>query len=126
MIATWLKGSLLLAATLAAGIAIGVMAERSHMRITDESPSSTMNMIHSHVMQTLHNTLQLDSSQHQAIVETLRRHQLHVDSAWGAMRPHINATLDSTHREIMGLLRPEQREAFNRLIAGHGHDGGHK
>jgi hypothetical protein len=128
MIATWLKGSVLLAATLATGIAIGIGigAERAREHHGEGHASPEMQMLHSHLMQTLGSLLDLDSSQHKAIMETLHRHQSHVDSAWESMRPHISATLDSTHQEIMGILRPEQRETFMRMIADSQHVTSHK
>jgi hypothetical protein len=75
---------------------------------------------HEQVMQALHRSLKLDSTQHSAIMATLQQHQLLVDSAWGALRPHVHATLDSTHAEIMNVLRPDQREAFRQMV-GHMH-----
>jgi hypothetical protein len=112
----WFRGSLLLAATLSAGIAIGIWFERSH------APGLTTNAAHEHVMRQLHHSLRLDSAQRASISETLRRHQLLVDSVWGEMRPHVNATLDSAHRAIMGVLTPHQKETFEHMIRQrHGH-----
>jgi len=118
----WVKGSLLLAATLSAGIAIGVWLGRTDSPADNGSHVAAMQMDQQHVMHMLHQALKLDSVQHRAIIATLHRHQSMVDSAWGALRPHVNATLDSTHAEIMNLLRPEQRQVFRQLIS-HGHGG---
>ena len=125
MNSTWLKGSLVLATTLCAGIAIGVLAERSHMRggetndmhATHGETQEATHMMHSHIMQSLTESLNLDSSQNHSIMQTLHKHQLHIDSAWGTMRPHINATLDSAHAEIMSVLTPEQKETFRKLTS---------
>ena len=116
----WFKGSLLLAATLSAGIAIGIWYARSHGQA-----GATVHMDHENVMMRLDHTLRLDSTQHAAIAATLQRHQSHIDSAWKTLRPHVSATLDSTHREIMSALHPRQREAFGKLIE-HAHQGGHR
>jgi hypothetical protein len=74
-------------------------------------------------MQLLGQSLKLDSTQRQAILATLHRHQAHIDSAWDALRPHVSATMDSTHTEIMNLLRPDQRAGFEQIMT-HGHGGG--
>ena len=122
----WFKGSLLLAATLSAGIAIGIWYGRSHDsgNVQLSSHATPVEAAHEHVMQALQHTLKLDSVQERAITETLHRKQALVDSAWNTMRPHVNAHLRSTHAEIMQLLTPEQREKFARMAA-HGHRQGH-
>ena len=124
MTSDWLKGSLLLMATLSAGIAIGMWYERSQVTVHAGEQSGVHSAPtganHEQVMQALHHSLKLDSTQHSEIMATLHRHQLLVDSAWGALRPHVHATLDSTHSEIMNILRPDQREVFQRMV-GHMH-----
>ncbi len=119
MIATWFKGSLLLAATLSAGITIGVMSERARVHHAGAEPAVAMHAMHSHVMHMLNSSLSLDSSQQTGIVQILHKHQSYVDSAWGTLRPHMQATLDSAHTEIMQLLSPGQRAHFTRLVHGH-------
>src|SRR5437773_1169446 len=91
----WLKGTMLLAVTLAAGIAIGVSYER---RQTAHDPG--MN----HMMHSLRAELGLDSVQQATIAAILSRHQGAVDSTWHALQPHVRANLDSTLREIIGVL----------------------
>ena len=122
----WFKGSLLLAATLSAGIAIGIWHGRSYSPgAAPDGESVGMRIGHEHVMQLLGQALKLDSTQRLAILATLHRHQAHIDSAWGTLRPHVSATMDSTHAEIMNLLRPEQRAAFEQMMT-HGHGGSHR
>jgi hypothetical protein len=119
---TWsaLRGLLLLVVTLVTGIAIGVWSggSRVHGRADVDSGINAMN--HEDVMQMLRRSLKLDSAQQRAVIATLHRHQSLVDSAWTALRPHVNETIEATHSEIMALLRPEQREAFRRLMT-HAH-----
>lgn len=111
----WTRGSLLLALTLIAGIAIGIGYERRRAPMHD--PSDTHHMLDRLTIQ-----LGLDSAQAAAVVGILARRQGVVDSTWHAMRPHVRATMDSTVREINGVLRPDQAARF-REIAGTMHPG---
>jgi hypothetical protein len=106
----WLKGSALLALTLAAGVVIGIAYERHH------SPRVVMMTNPQQVMQHLHNDLGLDSAQQAAISAIFARRQGAVDSTWHSMQPHLRAALESTHVEIMKVLRPDQVEKFRKLV----------
>ena len=109
----WVKGSLVLALTLAAGVAIGIGYERrrvvSHQA---ETPGSH------HMLQRLKTELQLDSAQTRAVEAILTRRQGSVDSTWHAIRPHVHAMLDSTLQEIVRILRPDQEAKYRRLMEG--------
>lgn len=107
---------MLLATTLCAGLAIGSWHERANRPPEIIGPLGALSASHEHVMQLLDHALDLDSAQREVIGATLRRHQGVIDSAWRAIRPQVHATLDSIHREIMAVLRPEQREAFLRTL----------
>jgi hypothetical protein len=111
MVPAWVKGTLLLAVTLTAGIVVGVGYER---RRTPAHEAAGMNS--HHVMQRLERDLGLDSAQHEAIAAILARHQGAVDSTWHAVQPHVHATLDSTLREIVGVLRPDQVEKYRKMV----------
>jgi hypothetical protein len=106
----WLKGSALLAVTLAAGVVIGIAYERHH------APRLVMSMDPRQVMQHLHSDLGLDSAQQAAIAEIFTRRQGAVDSTWHSMQPHLRAALESTHVEIMKVLRPDQVAKFRKLV----------
>lgn len=56
--------------------------------------------------------LDLDSAQEVAIARILERRQKTIDATWNSLQPHVRATLDSTHQEILGVLRPEQATKY--------------
>ena len=109
-IPAWLKGSALLAVTLAAGIVIGIAYDRHH------APQIVMVTNPQQVMQHLHAALELDSAQQAAVAEIFARRQGTVDSTWHSMQPHMRAALESTHVEIMKVLRPDQVAKFRKLV----------
>jgi hypothetical protein len=97
--------------TLAAGVVIGVGYERRRTPAHDAA-----GMDSHHVMQRLRHYLALDTAQQKAIAVILARRQGTVDSTWHAMRPHVNATLDSTLQEIVGVLRPDQVAKYRKMV----------
>ena len=60
--------------------------------------------------------LGLDSAQQTAVALILARRQGTVDSTWHALQPHVRATMDSTLREILDVLRPEQAAKYRKLV----------
>jgi hypothetical protein len=65
--------------------------------------------------------LGLDTAQRDSIVAILTRRQSTVDSAWRQLRPSVRATIDSAQREIVNVLRPDQRPKYLELSrASHG------
>lgn len=107
---TWVKGTLLLAVTFAAGIAVGVAVERR------QAPRHEPASMQQHMVGRLTNELRLDSAQQQAVAAILARRQEAVDSSWHALQPHVQATLDSTMREILAVLRPDQAEEYRKMV----------
>ena len=107
----WVRGALLLAVTLSAGIAIGIGYERRRAPSHDPSRMSAHLLLHR-----LAGDLGLDSAQHQAIAAIFARRQGAVDSTWHVMQPRVRATLDSTLREIVGVLRPDQAAKYRRMM----------
>jgi len=107
----WVKGTLLLAVTLAAGVVIGVGYER---RRTPAHEAAGMDS--HHVMRRFAHDLGLDSAQHEAIAAIFARRQVAVDSTWHAVRPHVRATLDSALQEIVGVLRPDQVAKYRKMV----------
>src|SRR5688572_22533507 len=67
----------------------------------------------------------LDSDQQRAIADVLARHQKDVDAAWHAMQPHVRSTMGLAHKEIEGILRPEQAATFRKMIEAR-HSPGHR
>lgn len=107
----WVRGMLLLAVTLMAGVVIGVGYERRRT-----PPHEAARMDSHHVMHRLNDELGLDSAQRTAIAAILARRQETVDSTWHAMQPQVHATLDSTLQEIVGVLRPDQVAKYRRMV----------
>lgn len=107
----WLRGALILLLTFAAGAAAGVGYER-HVASAHRAPTMDAAL----VVQHMRFLLGLDSAQTAAITTILARHQHGVDSSWRAMQPGVRANLDSTLREIMGVLKPDQVGRFRELV----------
>lgn len=107
----WLAGALILALTFAAGAAAGVGYERHA-----SSARPTPPMDEKHALQHMQLLLGLDSAQSAAIATILARHQHAVDSSWHALQPQVRANLDSTLREIMTVLKPDQVTRFRELV----------
>jgi hypothetical protein len=66
-------------------------------------------------VQRLDTELGLDAAQRDSIVAILTRSQEAVDSAWRQLRPSVRATIDSAQREIVNVLRPDQRPKYLQL-----------
>ncbi len=110
-----LHATLTLVAVLVIGIALGVTLDRFWVMRT--LPVSPMNseMLISEMNRRLH----LDVAQRDTIANVLRRHQMTVDSAWARVRPSVHAVIDSSQREIIAVLRPDQRVAYLAWIRSH-------
>jgi len=110
MVPGWVKGALVLAVTLAAGVVIGVGYER-HRPTRHEA-----GMDAHHLLRRFGAELELDPPQQQAVAAILARHQGAVDSTWHSVQPHVHAMMDSTLREILSVLRPDQAVKFRKLM----------
>jgi Spy/CpxP family protein refolding chaperone len=112
----WLRAAALLLITFSAGTMVGIAYDR-HLAPAHAPPTDARQLV-AH----LDRELKLDSTQRAAIDAILARHQGAVDSAWRTLQPHVGATLDSVHREMMAVLTPEQRARFvSLMMAMHGH-----
>ena len=107
----WLRGALILLLTFAAGAAAGVGYDR-HVSSAHRAPAMDAAL----VVQHMRLLLGLDSAQTAEITTILAHHQHAVDSSWRAMQPGVRANLDSTLREIMGVLKPEQVGKFREMV----------
>lgn len=108
----WVKGTLLLAVTLTAGVVIGVSYERQRTPVHNAPGAMASHDVLHHFAR----TLALDSAQQQAIAAIFARRQGAVDSTWHAVRPHVRETLDSAHQEIVRVLRPDQAAKFREMV----------
>ena len=109
IVPAWFRGTTMLAVTLAAGVALGVSHERRHASGHEAAGSL-------HIMRRLYDELGLDQAQQDAIAAILARRQGALDSTWHMLQPHVHAALDSTHREIVAVLRPQQAAQYRKLV----------
>ena len=105
----WLRGGLLLAVTLITGVVIGISYERSRDRPHEAASAQ-------HIIERLTDELALDTTQQKAIEDIFSRRQVAVDSTWHAVQPHVRATLDSTLRDVIHVLRPDQAAKYKRMV----------
>ncbi|MDQ2890459.1 MAG: hypothetical protein M3R65_07865 [Gemmatimonadota bacterium] len=110
--ASWRQVALTLVAVLALGFAIGVTADRLWVMRSPPGPMTAAMLIDQ-----MDRRVHLDSLQRAAITDVLRRHQTAIDSAWAKVRPSVHAVIDSSQREIIALLKPDQRSAYIDWIA---------
>jgi hypothetical protein len=108
-----MRGSLLLAAVLGAGLVIGFQFGRTRPRAMSPAQNA---MDSATMMRAFDRDLSLDSAQHASIAAVLGRRQAGIDSAWRALQPNVRAAMDSTQMEIVAILRPDQRRKFLALL----------
>ena len=117
MISARVRGLALLVLVFAVGGIAGFSLGRS-----PRMAAAPTNPMEPHVfVQRLDAELGLDTAQRDSIVAILTRRQEAVDSAWRQLRPSVRATIDSAQREIVNVLRPDQRPKYLELSrAAHG------
>lgn len=108
---SWVRGTVLLAVTFVAGVVGGVGYERHRVPAYEATGKDGH-----HLTDHLRQELGLDPAQQRAIDAILARHQGAVDSTWRMVGPRVHATMDSTLREILGVLRPDQAAKFRRMV----------
>jgi hypothetical protein len=101
--------ALLLLIGAASGIAVDhlVLFHRHHSA-TGAASSGTSTRHMTTLLAELDRVLQLTPAQHDSISAILTRHQQSIDSAWRVIHGQVNAGMDSVHRELQAILRPEQ------------------
>lgn len=98
------------------GGASGVLFERFHgssLHVSAGEAADHREVALTHLRSTLH----LDREQERAVDSALQRHQVLVDEAWSRLRPEVQDAIDSVHAHIRTVLRPDQIEAFHRLLS---------
>ena len=104
-----LASGLLLLIGAAAGIAVDhLIVFRQHRFAMGGEPTSGAAEMHAALLADLDRVLHLTPFQHDSINAILKRHQRSIDSAWQVIHGRMDAGMDSVHRELMGILRPEQ------------------
>jgi hypothetical protein len=110
-----LHARLTLVAVLIIGVAVGMTIDR--FWVTRAAPGGPMSS--AILIREMDRRLHLDAAQRDTIASVLRRHQTTVDSAWARLRPSVHAVIDSSQREIIAVLRPDQRSAYVAWIRSH-------
>jgi len=108
---TWLRATLLLTLTFAAGLGVGV--GYTWRRNSAHSPEGAHSQ---YMIQHLTRDLELDPTQRAAVTQIFARRQRAIDSTWQAVEPHVHATIDSTLREVATVLRPDQLAKYQKMI----------
>ena len=97
-------GALLLLTGAAAGVAVDhLVIFRRHAAMHDAAAGHAAMLLAE-----LDRVLNLTPSQHDALGAILVRHQQAIDSAWRLIHHQVDAGMDSVHREVRAILRPEQ------------------
>lgn len=111
MIPRWVRAALVIVLTFAAGAAAGVGYDQHR------APARAVPVMDAtHVLHMMQLALALDSSQSAQVSAILARHQHAVDSTWRALQPGVKASMDSTLREIIAVLKPDQAGKFRTMV----------
>lgn len=101
---SFVAGALLLLTGAAGGVAVDhLIVFRRQAAISDPGARHTAVLLAE-----LDRVLSLAPAQHEAIGAILVRHQQAIDSAWRVIHHQVDAGMDSVHREVRAILRPEQ------------------
>ena len=109
---TWLRAAALLLTLFFAGGAIGY--EFAVRRQLPAMPAASMDP--ATVVRTLTSRLNLSPTQADSVGAILRRRQAAIDAAWATLRPGVRTAMDSAEMDIVGVLRPDQRDRFLALM----------
>ena len=100
------------------GAVAGVVVDRWHRASSGGGPDHGVRhtMEAERALEHLRSELHLDDAQVSTLDSVVREHQVYVDRVWAEARPEIQEAVDSVHAYIESILRPDQREAFRRLL----------
>lgn len=104
----------------ALGAVFGVAADRLYLAHAGGGHSAPQ--MHAEALEQFRTILDLDDAQVAAIDSIFRHRQGEVESTWQTLSRHLHSVVDSVHREVMHVLRPEQRAAFEKWLR---ESGGH-
>lgn len=103
-----------LALVLLGGV-LGIAADRL---VSGRTPSALTPLeAHELMLADFRDRLGLDEAQVDEIDSIFRRHQRAVETSWQEIQPHLRSAIDSVHRHMERILRPDQREAFREWVA---------
>ena len=111
---------LLLLIGAASGVAVDhLILFHRHGRAMGASSSGTSTTHMAVLLAELDRVLHLTPAQHDSISAILARHQQSIDSAWRVIHGQVNAGMDSVHRELQAILRPEQMTELRDWMSQH-------
>ena len=103
------------------GAVLGVAADRLYLAHVGRDHSAQQ--MHAETLERFRTILDLDDAQVAVIDSIFRHRQVEVESTWQTLSRHLHSVVDSVHREVMDVLRPEQRAAFEAWLRD---AGGHR
>ena len=115
MIGHRLRAAVVLALVFAAGMLAGVVVDRHRLEPVRDA-SVAAHGSHEVMMRELRQALGLDEAQMAAIERVFAAHQQTVQHAWEQLRPEVQEAMVRVHDEVTAVLRPEQRERFERWV----------
>lgn len=83
-----------------------------HMVLLHHRPSPRT-ISHRALLNEMDSTLRLTPAQHDSVAAIFARHQPLVDSAWRTINHQLYAAMDSVHRELERVLKPQQTERLH-------------
>src|SRR5690606_28642275 len=117
--------ALAVASLIVLGAVLGSATDRPYLAHRPQHGSmSSMEHLHEETLERFRVILDLDDAQVAAIDSIFRHRQDEFESTWRILNHHLYSTVDSVHEEVNALLRPEQREAFQRWLREEGRRGG--
>jgi Spy/CpxP family protein refolding chaperone len=102
----------LLGAVLAAGVLVGVAADRAL------APHGGRSHHHGHGLEAeVFERLQLDTGQKAAVDKILERRRKEAAAVWSEVKPRLNRVVDGTRDDLSRVLTPAQLRDYDRLMA---------
>jgi len=115
MIGPRVRAAGVLVLVFAAGMLAGMVVDRYRLEPLT-APSAVTHASHDAMMTELRQALDLDEAQMAAVEGVFAAHQQAVQHAWEQLRPEVQEAMVRAHDEVTALLRPEQRERFERWV----------
>jgi hypothetical protein len=110
----------LLAATFAAGVAIGVGSRALWVRYASAAAPERARGV-ARLMNELNGELRLTPPQRDSVHAIVERHYTRMSEAWETVRPRFDTLRAAMDSEVSRQLTPEQQAIYRDLIARHRH-----
>lgn len=97
------------------GAVIGVALDR-HLHGSSAAPGNAAAALHEITMSAIEEELDLTIDQRRQIDSIIAARHYALRHAWQAVHSQLGAAVDTVHREIAGVLTPEQRVKFREWL----------